>query len=73
MARANGNGVNRGAGVVAPAPTHVTACPNSKNPAGHNPNCHCTGVVVVPGIDREKFEAWKRSRPPQTIPYEEPE
>lgn len=50
---------NVGAGLYgAPAPTHVTACVNSKNPHGHNPECKC---------------GWAKKRASQSVPYQEPE
>lgn len=39
--------------------SHVTECVHSKNPYGHNPECSCGWFA--------------RSRPPQVIPYEEPD
>ena len=48
-----------GAGLYgAPAPTHVTACVNSKNPHGHNQECKC---------------GWAKKRASQSVPYQEPD
>ena len=50
---------NKGAGLYgAPAPSHVTACTESHNPFGHNPECKC---------------GWAKKRPSQTVPCQEPE
>lgn len=59
MALANGDGGNRGAGVVGSGGSHVTACVNSRNPHGHNRECPCGW--------------WLRERASQVVPYLPPE
>ena len=49
----------KGAGIYGvPAPTHVTRCPHSHNPHGHNRECVCGW--------------WGRRLASQSVPYQEP-
>ena len=56
MALVNGDGANRGAGVNRFGSSHVTKCPQSNNPYGHNPECEC---------------GWAKGRASQSVPYED--